>query len=130
MTFPLPGANWSYLHGLTLKASTLAAGYTLVNGTGDILTWTAPDDGNLHRAMILNMLKVTGAETGGQVQAHWTDPGGGAQAAQFFAPNTGAGLVRQGNLTVFLQAGTTLTLSQDSALTAGASVLWAELWGS
>jgi hypothetical protein len=116
----LPSSNL-----MQLVATTGAAGYTLVNGTGTIFTWTAPNDGGLHRVLLLATLGVTVAETGGQLQLAATNPAGNAASQSFLsAQGTGSHEVQ---FSVQVQAGTTVTLSQNTALTAGTAVLWADL---
>lgn len=124
----------AWVAGMTQLATAGAPGYALVNGTGNILTWTAPNDGNLHRVLVSAVKHVTSAETGGQIQVSLTLPdafaGGlltlfnGGQGSGLQTPNA-AGLS-----VMFVEAGTTVTLKQSSALTAGATTLWAEIWGS
>ncbi len=124
-------ADAGHVHaGFALLASTGAGGYTLGAAAGTILSWTAPDDGNMHVVLVMATLHVTSAETGGALDAAFTTPDGAtAGANQFLGPNLAAGFypVTQSYI---VQAGSTFTLSQASALTAGASVLWAELRGS
>jgi hypothetical protein len=117
--------------GMTLLAATAVAGYTLVNGTGNIITWTAPNDGNLHRIFLAYTIHITSAETGGQITLAWNAPDGGVASHTVTAAGTAA-TVGGGSLImgVIVEAGQTVTLSQATALTAGAAVLWAELWGS
>lgn len=130
MTFPLPGANWTYLHALTRRATTGAAGYALVNGTGTIISWTAPDDGQLHRASLWMMKNVASGETGGKINYSWTLPDG--TAAGYTADNGGnsAGLIYMyaQPWNVMVKGGTAVTITQVTALSAGASTLWAEIW--
>ena len=38
--------------GMAKLAGTAAAGYTLVNSTGTIISWTAPNDGAMHRVLL------------------------------------------------------------------------------
>jgi hypothetical protein len=121
---------------LALLATTGTTGYTYVNGTGNILTWTAPSDGSLHRVMIFGEIHVTTTQVGGQVNFAVTMPDGttltldldaGAHGTGGHAFNLGAGA---SVYTFLVQAGSTVTLSQNSALTSGAAILWAEIWGS
>lgn len=111
-------------------ATTGNAGFALQNGTPNIISWTAPSDGNMHRVLFIGGVRVTSTQTGGQVNVGFTDPGGttgakaviaGTNAAGFVEPNAGG--------TVFLiQAGSTITVLQGNALTGGNGTLWAELW--
>lgn len=118
------------------EATTAVAGAALQNGTPTFATWTAPSDGKLHRVEIWTFLNVTSAETGGQVEATVTPPNGTPQTFSMFAPNKAAGTyhgdgVNFGDLWgLMVEAGTTLTIAQTSALTAGAATIWAEIWGS
>lgn len=130
----ISGGVPAWLAGLTLLATTGAAGYALVNGTGNILTWTAPNDGALHRVFVFATKHVVTTETGGQVQTALTLPDGFAvSGVGIFTGGQGAGIQTPsttGNSALFAEAGTTVTVKQTSALSAGASTLWAEIWGS
>lgn len=114
-SFPVP----------VIVASTGASGYTLVNGTGNVFTWTAPSDGALHRVLLLATIGVTSATTGGQMQLSGTNPAGTTGNQQFFSTQ-GTGN-HETQLSMQVEAGTTVTLSQNTAMTAGAAVLWADL---
>jgi hypothetical protein len=114
---------------LALQATTGTAGYTLVNGTGPILTWTVPADGNIHRVQLFLNLIVTSAETAGAIGlSGLMSPNGVSHSPGLFAGGAAAGLSQLTN-SYFVESGTTVTLQQSSALTGGAAVLWAELWG-
>jgi hypothetical protein len=117
---------------MTNVAATSAAGYTLVNGTGTILSWTAPNDGALHRVMVVGTLHVTSAETGGTINVNFTAPDGtsGANQALFSASHGGGVFGPDKPGTLIVQAGTVVSVQQGSALTVGAAVLWAEIWAS
>lgn len=131
MNFPLPGANWTYLHTLTLKATTGAAGFALVNGTPDLVTWTAPDDGQLHRVTVYSSQLIGSSQTGGTVSVQATVPGAGsAHFSQVFPGGSGAsaaGLIGT-PYTAVVGPGSTVTVSQTSALTGGDGTVWAEIW--
>jgi hypothetical protein len=117
---------------LARQAATPAAGYTLVNGTGAVITWTAPSDGQNHRVQIFASLSVTSSETGGAIQCSYTAPDGTSTGHTVYgAGQTGPDVIVQGApFSVVIKAGTAFTISQTSALTAGAAVLFAEIWGS
>lgn len=112
-----------------LLASTPPGGFALVNGTPNILSWTAPNDGRNHRVSVFGTAHIASAMTGGQVNGGWFAPdganlgftavpvGGGPNGFAFFYP-------------VIMQPGTTFVIQQVSALTAGACQVWAEIWGS
>jgi hypothetical protein len=119
----------AYQLGLELQETTGATGYTLVNGTGAIFAWTAPNDGALHRVVILSQMDVTTAEVGGQITLAITAPNGLTFTPQIQAATQTAGLKNAVN-SAFVEANTTVTLQQVSALTSGAAVLWAEMWAS
>lgn len=114
---------------LNLLAATPVAGFALQNGTPAILTWTAPNDGQLHRVIVAQTAHCTSAGTGGRVNVNGTAPDGSALAVQALAANQGTGTTAN-LVTILVQAGTTVTLAQFSALTAGAVTAWFELWGS
>jgi hypothetical protein len=118
---------------LTKKATTGATGYTLINGTGTILTWTAPGDGALHTVYIAASLRVTVLEVGGQISVVPTDTVAGVgYSPVIFNPAKGIGwfIMTDGAVFAVLVPGDTIAIAQTSALTSGASVLFAEIWSS
>jgi hypothetical protein len=110
-----------------LVAATAVGGYTLVNGTGTILTWTAPSDGKLHRVMIFATLSVGTTEVGGTLQSKIFAPDGNSVFTSVFAAAQAAG-VHVNNVGAIAEAGQPVTVQQTSALTSGASTLWVEIW--
>jgi len=119
--------------GLAVLAATPAAGYTMINGTGTIITWTAPNDGNLHYVLVFSIKHVTSNETGGDVNLAFTNPAGGTKTTDFI----GAGKTIDDYACDFPQwqflvttGGGTVTLAQNTALTGGASKVYAALWGA
>jgi hypothetical protein len=111
-------------------ADTGPAGFALQNGTPAIpVSWTAPNDGQVHRATIICGLHITSPETGGAVQANTTLPDGTAANPQLFAGGGAAGVFAV-SADRLVQAGSTVTLTQTSALSAGAALLWAQIWGA
>lgn len=116
--------------GLELQETTGPSGFTLVNGTPNVLTWTAPNDGQMHRCMVIANLDVTSALTGGAINVGWTSPGGNPASLSVIGANGTHTVHAAGTIDFLIQAGSTLTLSQGSAVTAGAAVLYAEIWGS
>jgi hypothetical protein len=117
---------------LNLVATTGITGFALVNGTPTILSWTAPNDGNLHRIMFFASMDVSSNETGGAVDIVFTDPAGTIVVWSFFLANQNAGY-NYGQATIIfpiVKPGTTVYITQGTALTAGAATLWAEIWAS
>jgi hypothetical protein len=116
-----------------LLAATPVAGFPLVNGTPAIITWTAPNDGQLHRVLVVANADVTVITVGGAVGIGLTLPDGTVVANSIFPATQAVGHLNiggAGNATFPVKPGSTVTLSQTSALTSGAEVVWAELWGS
>ncbi len=113
----------------TYQANGLA-GFPLQNGTPTILTWTAPADGQYHRVWLIGGIHVTSAETGGQVTLTIPHPDGSSAAPVVFGAGQGTGSAGGAFNGSIVGPGQTVTLAQSSALTAGAAVVWAELWGS
>lgn len=124
-TAPQPNPSQSGNSGeLGLLATTTPVGVPLINGTQTILSWTAPQDGQLHRVEVFCTEVVTNATTAGitQVTVNGTATtlisGGQAVGSQI------------GQAQVILQPGGTITIRQNTAMTAGAATVYAELWGS
>jgi hypothetical protein len=120
---------------LSLQATTGLAGYTMVNATGTILTWAVPNDGKMHRFFLILYLKVTSAQTGGAIGIAFTDPSNTAQNFGINGGGNNAGTDGWGNgftnwFAIPLYPGSTFSLQQTSAQSAGAATLWAELWAS
>jgi hypothetical protein len=120
--------------GMQRQAATPVAGFALVNGTPNIISWTAPNDGLLHRAMVFAAMCVTsGSITGGNVATGFTMPNGSAVSIGTFT----GGQAFPGYVfssfnppPLMVQAGSVVTLAQNSALSAGTALVWAEIWGS
>jgi hypothetical protein len=146
MTFPVPGgatflrarsnltdvgnaaAALADLGGIGIVATTGIAGFNLQNATPNILTWTAPNDGNLHRVSVFSSGHVTIAETGGQVSLAYVLPDGTNATHTLFAANQAAGDLQGTAFLLAIQPGSTVAIKQLSALTVGAAIIWAELW--
>ena len=118
--------------GLTRVATTGADGFALENGTPTILSWTAPNDGELHTVFISAALAVSSALTGGEVAWSQTAIDAPAWGDSFFGGGVGTGTYQASAGTVVLRGnGTdTVKVTQASAVTAGAAVVYAELWTS
>lgn len=114
---------------LQLVATLGLAGAAKQNGTPIFLSYTFPNDGQMHRFIVLASEQVTVAETGGGVGLNLTVPGGAVQnagTALFAGAKTIGGYhASDGGL---VQAGSVLQVDQSAALTAGACTVWAEIW--
>lgn len=116
--------------GWVLQATTGLAGFALQNATPTFLNWNVPNDGQLHRALIVGTINVTLAETGGTLQQAYTDPAANAIFSQIDAGGHAAGAFQFTAKLVSVQAGTPVGIRQSVALSAGAATVWAEIWGS
>jgi hypothetical protein len=113
---------------LSKVVATVNAGYTLVNGTGTIISWNVPNDGNPHYIVIVVSIDVTSTATGGTISGSIVPPGGGGAAQpQILAGGQGAGN-HVGFTGAVAGAGTTVAVTQSSALTGGAATLWAAIF--
>ena len=115
--------------GLKLQAATPMAGFALQNGTPTILSWTTPNDGQQHRVIVYGEIHVSNAETGGQVNSAGMTPDGTSFTVLTFGGGQGVGVVRKNLDTWIIAPNTTFSLVQNTALTAGTAILWAEIWG-
>lgn len=117
--------------GLGLRAATPAGGFALQDATPVILSWAVPDDGALHRVMFFATAVVGSTATGGAVNVTFEAPDGTAVAWGIIPGGQGAGYAyNQSNiLPSLVKAGSLVTVTQ-TALTAGAVRLWAEIWGA
>lgn len=106
-----------------LNPKTPAAGFSLINGTPNIIGLTTPNDGQMHSVAVGGGKIVTAAETGGNTVIRWVCGGqsfvaaliNGAQVAGNYTSNT---------LVVACDPNTTVVVQQSSALTAGASTVF------
>jgi hypothetical protein len=116
--------------GLSLLAATPPTGFAKLNSTPNIISYTFVADGQPHRVALFASENCTGTETGGSVQLQYTDPGGNVVNTGVFTAGSAVGTsIGTAKLTP-VQPGSTVTLRQNTALTAGATTVWAELWGS
>lgn len=125
-------ADAGHVHaGLSLVAATGAGGYTLVNGTGTVISWSVPNDGQRHRFMLVYSMDITVNETGGAISVVFTSPGSTAVTYGILPGSQTAGwnFGEAPAFCSFAKPGTTVSISQTSALTAGAAVLTADIWG-
>jgi hypothetical protein len=116
---------------IVVQATTGLAGFALQNATPNILTWTPPNDGNMHRLLLIPVLVVTNAQTGGAVTYSYFTPNGQQQTHTLWAGGLAVSTPLPTNLVVVTIApGQPVVLAQSSAQTAGAASVWAEIWGS
>jgi hypothetical protein len=128
-------ADAGHVHkGFAKLATTGTAGFALQNATPNVISWTAPNDGAVHMFVAVSVVHVTSAETGGTIQVIYQSPtsGAGNHFSQLLAGGLGTDVNGQTGTTIFalVQPGTTVTIQQTAALTAGAATLVAELWGN
>lgn len=116
---------------LQVQAATPVGGVALVNGTPTILSWTAPNDGKQHWAQIFASVAVTTTQVGGSCSFNWT-AGGVAISHSVFpgGAGSGTGAGPSNNFAVAVDAGTTVTFAQASAMTSGAASVFAGIWGA
>lgn len=105
--------------GLAVVARTPAAGIALVNGTPNLLTWTTPNDGQIHTFMVSGGSNTTVAATGGAIQIQWTTFGV-VQITQIDAGGHGVGIFQIFLSPRMADPNTQVVISQQTALTAGA----------
>jgi hypothetical protein len=125
---PVPGA---ITPPMSVVATTDTPGFALQNGTPNIISWTAPNDGQMHRFMLNTTQVVSVLEVGGQVNLNWTNPDGTAfTPVQYGAGNAVGAHSPSAQVNGVCKSGQTVTLAQTTALTSGAVIVWAELWAS
>lgn len=119
-----------------LRASTGVTGFPLQNATPTILSWTTPNDGAMHRAIVRGFTYISVATTGGQISLNYTPPSAaGAQSNVILTGTHGTGYVPNGatgpdtEISVLLAPNTTISVVQSSAMTAGTATFYGELWG-
>jgi hypothetical protein len=124
------GFSGAAVADLALQATTGPNGYTLINGTGTVLSWTAPNDGNLHRFTVFAAMLVSTVETGGFIQMNYILPSGNAGHHTLFNQNLAVADYVPAVFVITVQPGSIVSITQTTALSAGASQMWAEIWGS
>jgi hypothetical protein len=115
-------------------AATAVAGVSLGNSTPTLISWTAPNDGAMHRVTVYIVGHVTSTATGGRIDLSVTLPDGTANTKTAIGNSQAAGVYYPPSQTcpqaLLLEANTTISVLQGTALTGGASTVWAEIWGS
>lgn len=111
------------------RATTGLTGYNKINGTGTILSYTTPNDGQMHAIRILTFQHVTSTETGGAVAYSYFAPDGGSvSGVSLYASAQPTGFTTPQNVDRLVAPNTAITVNQTAALTAGATTLWVEIW--
>ena len=108
-------------------ASTTSTGVALINGTQTILSVTVPNDGRIHLVDFSVTKVITTALTGGNLHIAWNSPAYSPTYGTTGATTVGPHFMfptSSGHLSAALP-GTTITLSQNSAMTAGAAKVYA-----
>lgn len=103
----------------------MAAPVALINGTQTFLSYTVPNDGKEHLIVVSASLVVSSAETGGACQATFTQSGNAVTAPLVTAgqaASTGGSAVRA------VDPGSTVSITQSSALSAGAATLQGQIY--
>ena len=127
-TYPNPGFAPADAP-LLLQATTGVGGFALTAGTPNILSWTAPNDGQVHRIILVAKINAV-SEVGGQLNVSGDIPGGASYNQQVLAGSLGSGVGTAAPISFLVQAGTTITLALATALTGGSATVYAEFWGS
>ena len=118
-------------------ARTPAAGTPLVNGTPAILSWNVPNDGQAHFFSLAGTVNTTVASTGGAIGLTFT-VAGSAKAFAIFNGTKAVGVDACGDAAAFgplaspiaCDPGTTVSIVQTSALTAGAAAFIGAILGT
>jgi len=122
---------WTVPTNLALVATTGVAGFALQNATPTILTWTAPNDGNAHSVQWAGEIRVSVAQTGGQLTLSFTDPSNQGASTTVDNGGHGVGFNPMSNYrAVMVAPGTTVTLAQSTAMTLGTATAFASLWAA
>ena len=104
--------------GLNLVASAL--NLDLGNSTPTLISYTVPADGNGHPFEVVGSFYSAAATTGGEVDIKFTQAGVAQSESIMLTGNTG--LSGQSPFCGVADSGTTITVVQSTALTAGSAV--------
>lgn len=127
----MTGILSGFASDLVLQASSPLAGFPMVNGTPTFVTWTTPNDGQLHWVFIAAYLHASSDMTGGELGNGFTDPQGNAVLDDVFVPGgQPSGFSQWQTNLVPCKAGTAVTVYQATALTIGTAQAWGGIWGS
>ena len=119
-----PLQRQAYLPGL--------AGFVLQNAiVNPIISWSVPNDDQLHRVQIFASMTVQVAETGGLIQVKGVNPDGAPWTHTLFPAGLDTGEQSPAlSISRIIEPGSTVSVLQASALTAGQASMWPEIWGS
>ena len=114
--------------GIPITAETSATGVALINGTQTILTATVPNDGKVHTAQVMVAKDVTATLTGGTTAFTVTPLVG----TPIVTTTTTTSVGYHGGVTTtatihLVKPGTTVTVTQSTAMTAGAAKVYAKI---
>lgn len=111
-----------------VQAATTASGFALANSTGTICSWAVPNDGKQHFALAVISMNITSTATGGAIVWTFSNPANVSQTPSLVAASQAAG-TKHATDTAIVMAGTTVSITQNTAMTAGAAVVWAAIIG-
>lgn len=124
---------------MTSLATTTSSGVALsTSATQTILAWTAPSDGLMHRVTVFAQMHVTSTLASGgapvEITLTFPDAGSASKGTIFGTSSTAVGFYYLTNnstpSTFLIESGTTFSILQNSILSSGAGLVFAELWGS
>lgn len=112
---------------LQVRAKTATAGFPLINGTPTILSYTTPNDGQKHSILVASSKSVSVLEVGGVITVSFFI--NGVQGfSNIFPGGNGVGDTPENNpVAIMVDPNTVVSVFQGSALTAGASILYASI---
>lgn len=108
-------------------ARTVTGGFALQNGTPGILTFTTPNDGQMHAYDVAAVLNVTTLEVGGAVTLQW-HAGGLSYTQTMFASALAVGTYTFSQ-NIVCDPNTVVQVQQTAALTSGAASTLAAISG-
>ena len=111
-----------------ITAETSAIGVALIDGTQTILTATVPNDGRSHLVLASMWKDVTTALTGGQTRLQWVLPSGTGVGEHTTLTAVGTSGVSTSSVRdTVVKPGTTVSVLQTTAMTAGAAKVYAKI---
>jgi hypothetical protein len=103
----------------------------LIDGTQTILTATVPNDGKVHLMLLSMQTHVTAALTGGTREIHWTTPASPTTPTHQITTTTAVGYHSitkpYSGATILCAPGSKVTITQATAMTAGAAKVYAKI---